>query len=355
MAKELGFGILGAGLVCPFHAHAIRTCTCGRLVAICDVDAKRLAARSQEFEVKAYASLEEMLADPGIDVVNVTTPNHLHHDAVLACAAAGKHVLCEKPPAMSLRDTDEMVAACESAGLKFGCTVQCRVRKAIQAMKGAVESGRFGRLLHADAYMKWYRPADYYQMDAWRSSRRSGAGVTIQHAFHYLDLLQYLAGPVRSVQARMANLSHPTVDLEDTLVAFIDYENGARGVIQASTGLWPGTDLRVELNGEYGTAIIVGEKMGTWKFQDDRPEDEVIRGYGSEQQATGAGGAADFGYHDHQVVIQDLIDAVNEQREVVIPARSVRHTLEVALAMYASAGRGEPVELPLSVDEDVWG
>jgi len=354
MAETLGFGILGAGLVCPFHASAIRDAKGGELVAICDVDEERAAKRAEEFGVKTYHGLEEMLGDPDIDVVNVATPNHLHHDAVLACALAGKHVLCEKPPAMSLVDTDEMVEACAKAGVRFGCTVQCRVRKAIQAMKSAIDSGRFGKLLHADTYMKWYRPADYYHMDAWRASRKSGAGVTIQHAFHYIDLLQYLAGKVKRVSSKMVNLSHPTVELEDTLCAFIEYENGAHGVVQASTGLWPGTDLRIEINGERGTAIMVGEKMHTWQFQEERPEDEEIRLYGSEAQVTGASGAADFGYQDHQVLVQDMIDAVAEGRDVVIPAGTVRHSLEIALAMYASAARGEPVNLPLTTDVSIW-
>ena len=149
---------------------------------------------------------------------------------------------------MSLRETDEMIQTCREAGVKFGCTVQCRARKAIQAIKGAVDSGRFGKLLHADAYMKWFRTTEYYHSDDWRSSRKSGAGVTVQHAFHYIDLLQYLAGPGARVQARMANLAHPTVRLEDTLLAFIDFANGAQGVVEASTALWPGTDVRITMN-----------------------------------------------------------------------------------------------------------
>ncbi len=354
MTDTLGFGILGAGLVCPFHAKSIQEARSARLVAICDLDHARADKRAEEFETQAYYDLDDLLKDPEVDVVNVTTPNHLHHEAVLRCAAAGKHVVCEKPPAMSLAEADEMIDACAKADVKLGCTVQCRVREAIQAIKGAVDSGRFGRLLHADTYMKWYRPADYYHMDAWRSSRKSGAGVTIQHAFHYIDLVQYLAGPVKCVEARMKNLSHPSVDLEDTLLAFLDYENGAQGVVQASTGLWPGTDLRVEINGESGTAIMVGEKMHTWTFQEERAEDEAVRRLGSEVQATAAGGAADFGFHDHLVVIQDMIDAIREDREVIIPVATVRHSLEIALAMYASAGRGKPVELPLAPDESIW-
>ncbi|HUU34087.1 MAG TPA: Gfo/Idh/MocA family oxidoreductase, partial [Vicinamibacterales bacterium] len=204
------------------------------------------------------------------------------------------------------------------------------------------------------AYMKWFRTAEYYHSDAWRSSRRSGAGVTVQHAFHYIDLLQYLAGPAARVEARMTNLAHPSVALEDTLLAFIDFAGGAQGVVEASTALWPGTDVRIEINGEHGTAIVAGERMATWRFRDERPEDAAIRALGDASQATAAGGPADFGYADHQVVIQDLIDAVGEGREVVIPVASVRPTLEIVLAMYQSAARGRPVALPVEDDESAW-
>jgi predicted dehydrogenase len=202
--------------------------------------------------------------------------------------------------------------------------------------------------------MKWFRSTDYYRSDAWRMSRRSGAGVTIQQAFHYVDLLQYLVGPARTVHARMRNLAHPDIDLEDTLLAFIDYERGAQGVLQASTALWPGTDIRIEINGENGTAIMAGERMVTWKFRDDRSEDAEIRSYGSALVATGATGAADLGFHDHQVVIEDMACAIMSGREPMITLASVRPTLEWSLAMYLSAKKNAPISLPLQDEAAVW-
>jgi len=354
MSKTLGFGILGAGLVSPFHAKSVNASTGGKLIGIADVDATRLGKLTTEFNCKGYASLDEMLKDPEIDAVCVCTPNHLHYEAVLKIAAAKKHCLTEKPPAMSLRETDEMIAACKKANVKFGCTVQCRVRKAMQEMKKAINSGRFGTLLQADAYMKWYRAPEYYHMDAWRSSRQSGAGVTVQHAFHYIDVLQFLMGPAKQVQARMNNLAHKDVKLEDTLLAFVDFQNGAQGVVQASTAFWPGTDVRIEVNGTLGTAIMTGEKMTTWKFKDERPEDEEIRQIGNASQGTAATGPAAFGFADHAVVIQDLIDAVNQNREVVIPVSAVRPTLEMVLAMYHSAAKNAVVQLPVQDDPAIW-
>jgi UDP-N-acetyl-2-amino-2-deoxyglucuronate dehydrogenase len=351
---KVGFGLLGAGLIAPFHARAIQASGRGEVVAVAEQNGERLARFTADFPCAGYSTLEEMLADTRVQVVNVLTPNHLHYDAVVKAAVAGKHVLVEKPPAMSLREVDAMAERCRAAGVKAGVVLQCRTRTAVQAMKRAIEQGRFGKLLHADTYMKWFRSIDYYRMDAWRMSRRSGAGVTIQQAFHYIDLLGYLVGPVARVEARMSNLAHPEIDLEDTLLAFVEYRHGALGVVQASTALWPGTDLRIEINGENGTAIMVGERIETWKFRDQRPEDEEIRHYGSAAAATGATGAADLGFQEHQALIEDMIEAIETGRAPMIPLESARPTLEWALAMYQSAKLHEPVELPLVDEERVW-
>jgi predicted dehydrogenase len=351
--SRIGFGLLGTGLIAPFHAKALKASEVAELVAASDVAPDPLARFTAEFGCKEYATLDEMLADPKVQVVSVLTPNHLHFEPVMKSIAAGRHVLIEKPPAMSLREVRQMMAASRAAGVKVGVVLQCRTRQSIQAMRRAIAEGRFGRLLHADMYMKWFRPVEYYRLAAWRAQQHAGSGVTIAQAFHYIDLLQYLAGPVKRVQARMNNLAHPGVELEDTLLAFTEFENGAQGVVQASTALWPGTDIRIELNGASGIAIMTGDRMETWKFRDERPEDAEVRRYGTAGAATGATGAADLGFKEHQVLIEDMVAAICEGREPFIPLASVLPALEWALAMYQSAKEHAPVELP--IDEDrVW-
>ncbi len=354
MDKQVGFAIVGAGLIAPFHLNAIKDSRGARSVGIFDVCRQKAEQIAKNFDLKVYCSLEELLDDGDVDVVCVATPNHLHKDIVVAAAGKGKHVLTEKPPSMSLAETDEMIDACRGAGVKFGCFVQCRVRKAIQAIKTAIEQGRFGKLLRADAYMKWFRPQEYYTSDGWRSEKKSGSGVTVAQGFHYIDLLQYIAGPAAKVEAKMANIAHPGIKLEDDVLANIEYANGAKGVIQLSTAIWPGTDIRIEINGTGGTAVMIGERVDTWKFKDERSEDEQIRKYGDASQATGAGGAADFGHSDHTVVIQDMVDLINTDKEVIIPVSTVRPSLEIVLGMYQSAARGEPVEMPIKDDPSVW-
>lgn len=354
MSEKIGFGVVGAGLIAPFHLNAIKDSVGGYCVGIFDVDMQKSKQMADKFGAEVYSSLEQMLDDERVQVVCVATPNHLHTDTVVAAAAKGKHVITEKPPAMSLAETDKMLEACEKAGVKFGCFVQCRIRKAIQAIKTAVEQGRFGKLLHADAYMKWFRGQDYYTSDGWRGQKQSGSGVTVAQGFHYIDLLQFIAGPAAKVEAKMTNINHPGINLEDDVIAHIDYACGAKGVVQLSTAIWPGTDIRIEINGTEGTAVMVGEVMQTWKFKEEKPEDEQIRKFGDASQATGAGGAADFGHSDHTVVVQNMIEAINNDTDVVIPVRDVRPSLEIVLAMYQSAKYNKPVEMPIKDDNAVW-
>jgi len=355
MAKgEIGFGILGSGLVAPFHLKAILGTEGGQFIGICSRTVEKAKKLATEFGGKVYKSLDSMLKDPSINVIVITTPNQLHHEAVIMCAKAGKHVVTEKPPAMSLKDTDEMIEVCNQAGLKLACTVQSRTRHAVQAMRKAIEEGRYGTLLHGDIYAKWFRPVEYYQNDPWRQVKRFGGGVTVQQGFHYIDLLQYLMGPVKQVYSRMSQIAHPGLNIDDNNISIINYANGAQGIIQLSTAMWPGTDLRMEINGTEGNSIMVGEKMQTWTFKEERPEDEEIRNFGDSSQATGATGAADFGYKDHQVVLQDMIDAIREDHEVLIPVSTVRHSLEIALAMYLSTKENRTVNLPLESEDGIW-
>ncbi len=350
MAEPLGFGLVGCGLVSQFHGQALNASSEGKLVACWDLVPERAQEFADEYGAEAVSSFEDLLQRDDIQVISVLTPNAHHEQYAVAAAEAGKHVLVEKPPEMTLAKTDHMIAAAREAGVELAICLQVRFRKPIEAMKKALEQGRFGRLLHADAFMKWHRPQDYYYRDPWRSSRAAGAGVTIQHAFHYLDLLHHLMGPVARVQARMSNLGHPGVELEDTTLCFLDYANGAQGVLEASTAFYPGTDIRIEVNGENGTAIMEGERITTWAFRDEQPGDDQVRNLGSEEVRTAAGGAADFAYFEHQWLIEDLIAAIRERRDPRVRGLDGRGSLEIALAMYKSADELRPVELPLEQD-----
>ncbi|OGV54682.1 MAG: hypothetical protein A2017_19380 [Lentisphaerae bacterium GWF2_44_16] len=354
MSKK-GFGILGAGMISGIHADALRKSRKAELVAVCDVNEQNAKKLAEKFAPSAtvYTSFDEMLKDGRVEVVDIITPNHMHTEFVLKAAAAKKHVLCEKPPAMSLKETDRMIKACKDASVKFGIFVQCRIREPMRHIKAALEQKRFGKILRVDAVMKWFRAADYYKMDAWRSNRKCGAGVTIQHAFHYIDLLQYLMGPASGVVAEMHNLAHPEIKIEDTLDARITFANGVRGFVQASTAIWPGNDVQIEIYGTDGSAIMCGTAFKLWKFKEEKPEDEKIRASGNAAQATASSDPSALPSEDHQYVIDDCVDAIESGRELCIPCSSVKASLEIALAMYKSDKIKDEVSIPFN-ENDIW-
>jgi predicted dehydrogenase len=344
----LGFGLVGCGLISAFHGKAIQATEGARLVAATDPQQERLDKFCADFGCEAAASFEALLADPRIDVVNILTPNAMHAHFAIPAMDAGKHVVIEKPPDMTLHKVDAMIAARDRNQVQAAISLQVRFRKPIQAMYEAIQSGRFGQLYYAGAHMKWFRDTAYYLMDDWRSKRDQGAGVTIQHAFHYIDLLHHLMGEAESVSAKMCNLAHPQVQLEDTLQAFIGWRNGAKGIVEASTALWPGTDVRIEVNGENGTVVMQGERLVTWQFRDEQPGDAEMTQVGSAAVKTAAGGAADFAFTEHQYMIQDMVRAIREGGEPWVTLEKARGSLEIALAMYESADvHGAAVQLPL--------
>ena len=351
--RKIRFGILGAGLIAPFHANAIEAGKGCALAGIASRSLGKVEKLAAQFGCKPYASYDAMLADPEIDAVDITIPNHLHHDAAIKAANAGKHILVEKPPAMSLAHVDEMIEACARNNVKLGIVLNCRTRPAVLAIRRAIDEGRFGKIYQVDAYMKWFRAQEYYMNDEWRQHEEWGAGATIQQGFHYVDLMHYLGGPVTAVDCRMDNVGHPGVPVDDTVQAFVDYASGASGVFIGSTAHWPGTPVRIEVNGENGVAVLSGKELLTWKFRDERAEDDEIRSLGKEGGLTGAGGAAAIDWDEHMFIAEGMARAILDGGDPVVTAPSARHTLEITLAMYQSAKKGEPVGLPLA-DPRVW-
>lgn len=341
----LRFALVGTGLVADFHAAALRATDKAELAAATDLNAEALKTFAEKYGCEAVPTLEATLARDDIDVVSILTPNATHAALGTKVAAAGKHCLVEKPPDMTLEKADALIEAFDRSGTTLGVCLNCRFRKALEPVRRALAAGRFGTILSGDCYMKWFRPQDYYHLAAWRSSREHGAGVTVQQAFHYYDLLLDLLGPMTRVWARMENLGHAGVPVEDTTTALFEYASGARGILQASTAMYPGSDIRIEINGTRGTAVMSGERLVQFAFDDPQPEDDSALEIGASAGPTGAGGAAGFQYYEHQYLIEDLCDAIREGRPPRVTGGEGRRTLELALAMYQSADTGKWVEL----------
>jgi predicted dehydrogenase len=217
-------------------------------------------------------------------------------------------------------------------------------------MKRAVDEGRFGRLTLGDAYVKWFRTQEYYDSGAWRGTwKLDGGGALMNQAVHTVDLLTWLMGPVAEIQAQTATLAHKRIEVEDVATATLRFENGALGVIEASTAVYPGYLKRIELHGDQGTAVLEEEDLKVWDFTKKTRADAAILKAMQESRSTG-GGAADpsaIGHHGHTAQFRDFVSAINNDRAPAIDGHEGRRSVEIVVAIYKAAKSGKTVKLPL--------
>lgn len=353
LGMAYGFGIIGCGMISRFHARAIQDVKGGKLVACFDsfpAAAEKLAA---ETGCKAYTKLDEMLADPKVQIVTIGTPSGAHLEPAVAAAKAGKHVIVEKPLEITLKRCDAIIQACEKNNVKLSTVFPSRFHTSSVEMKRAIDGKRFGRLTLGDAYVKWYRTQQYYDSGKWRGTwELDGGGALMNQAVHSVDLLTWLMGPVEEVTAHAATIAHERIAVEDNVVATLRFANGALGVIEASTAVYPGYLKRIEIHGSEGTAVMEEEDIKTWDFAKKQKRDEAILRSMAEHRSTG-GGASDpsaIGHHGHARQFQDVVDAIRKNRAPAIDGHEGRRSIEIILAIYKAAETGKAVQLPLKSD-----
>jgi predicted dehydrogenase len=348
--KTYGFGIIGCGMIADFHSAAIADLKHGRLVAVSsrkEANARRLADR---YKVDWYTDYDDMLKRKDLDIVCVCTPSGAHRNPAVAAARAGKHVIVEKPLEITLERCDDIINACDQAGVRLCAIFNSRFTEGSQLVKKTIDSGRFGVLTLGDAYIKWHRTQQYYDSGGWRGTwELDGGGALMNQSIHAIDLLQYFMGPVKSVQAFTATLAHERIEVEDTAVAALRFENGALGVIEGATAAYPGMLKRVEVSGSKGTVILEEEDITKWQFDPELPEDAEIR-QRFAQRRSGGGGAADpraINHANHRRQMENLINAVENGVPHLVDGREGRKAVEIILAIYKSSREGRIVELPL--------
>lgn len=348
-AKDsLGVLIVGCGMIANFHAKAIADSDGMHLVG---VTARRKDA-SDEFAKKygcvSFATIDAALADARIDVVSICTPSGAHLDPAIAAAAAGKHVVIEKPLEVTTQRCDEIIAACEQAGVRLAVTFQSRFHRSSQLLKQALNAGRFGTVTMGDAYVKWFRSQDYYDSGAWRGTwKLDGGGALMNQAIHSVDLLLWLMGDVEELSAFTSTLTHDRIEVEDTAVATLRFKSGALGVIEATTTAYPGSLKRIEVTGSGGSVILEEEDLTQWEFVEPDDQDEIIRREMAGQTETG-GGASDpaaIGHHGHTELFNEVVAAIRENRPSTLDGQQGRRSVEVIQAMYESAKTGRIVRL----------
>lgn len=349
----IGFGIVGCGMISNFHARAINDVRGAKLVACYDskaASAERLAGATG---CAAYQDLDEMLADPAVDVVTIATPSGAHMEPAVAAARAGKHVIVEKPLEITLGRCDKIIAECRKAGVTLSTIFPSRFHDSCRELKKAVDQGRFGRITVGDAYVKWYRTQAYYDSGAWRGTwQLDGGGALMNQAIHSVDLLTWLMGPVVEIRARMGLLAHERIAVEDVAIATVEFANGAMGVIEASTAIYPGYLKRIEIHGSAGSAVMEEEDFIKWDFAKKSARDVAILERMASRKS-GGGGAADpaaIGHHGHARQFQDVVNAIKKKTNPSIDGPEGRRSVEIILGIYKAAETGRAVKLPLKSD-----
>ncbi len=347
--KNFGFGIVGAGMIAHFHAKAIAELANGRLIGIYSVNKPKSDAFASEHNCAAYDTLEHMLAVPEIDIVCICTPSGIHLEPALKSIEAGKHCLIEKPLEITVERCDEIIAAARKAGVKVGVIFPSRFYEASRLFKESINRSRFGSLVLGGAYIKWHRSEAYYASGRWRGTwEYDGGGALMNQGIHSVDLLQWYMGPVESVQATAANIRHKNIEVEDTIVATLNFKNGALGTIECSTAVFPGTLKRIEIMGTEGTAILEEDSFIKWQFQQEEAVDEQIRNAMKDATASkgGASNPADISFVGHQKQMEDMIRAIETDQEPAINGEEGRKSVEIVRAIYESARTGTRVNLP---------
>ena len=349
----LGFGIIGCGMIANFHSRAINDVRGAKLVACLDNVSAAADRLAKSTGCRAYHRLDEMLADPDLDVVTIGTPSGAHMDPAVAAARAGKHVIVEKPLEITLKRCDKIIKECEKAGVVLSAIFPSRFHRSSVEIKKAIERGRFGQLTAGDTYVKWYRSQEYYDSGAWRGTwELDGGGALMNQAIHSVDLLTWLMGPVAEIRGQIALLAHKRIEVEDHAVATLRFANGALGVIEASTAIYPGYLKRIEIHGSTGSAIMEEEDIIKWDFAQRTARDTVIEKQMAEQ-ISGGGGAADpaaIGHHGHTRQFQDVVKAIQKGTTPAIDGHEGRRSVEIILAIYKAAESGRAVSLPLKSD-----
>jgi predicted dehydrogenase len=348
---ELGFGIIGAGNIARLHAQAVRDLEPAgvKLRAFLASTPERVGPLAAQYGVDGLTDAAAFFARPDIHVVTICTPSGTHADLGAQAAAAGKHVVTEKPIDVTLAAARRLIDACDGAGVRLGVIFQSRFLPAVALIKQAIERGRFGRLYLVDAYVKWFRAAAYYQAARWRGTKAlDGGGALINQAIHTVDLAQYFAGPVASVFGYTDRKHHPQIESEDTALALVKYRNGAAGVIQATTSVAPGFSRRVELHGERGSVILDGNDISVWQLEGQGEEEAILERLRAQAKDTsdGASNPMNLDIAGHRQQLADFVEALRTGRAPAIDGREGLRALEIVLAVYASAAAGEKVELP---------
>jgi UDP-N-acetyl-2-amino-2-deoxyglucuronate dehydrogenase len=337
-----GFGIVGTGVIAATHAQAIAALPNAHLVAVTDVRPDVARAFAEAHGCAAEPDLAALLAREDVEVVAVCVPSGLHAEVGVQAAAAGKHLVVEKPIEVTLAAADRLIKAADAFGVALTVISQHRFDAGLIELRRLLDDGALGNLVLGEAKTKWYRTQDYYDSADWRGTLAFDGGALLNQGIHYVDLLRWCMGPVAEVTAMSATSSH-RMEAEDTALALLRFTSGALGTIVASTAVYPGFAQQLEITGTNGTVIIEDGDIARVDLRGSG------YGRGGERREpappTAAADPALTGVASHAAQIADLLSAIEQGRQPQVTAESARDALEIVNAVYESSRTGRPVIL----------
>ena len=362
-SRRVRTALIGCGKVGRTHAQALSQLPESQFVAVCSRDAARAAALAQEYGIRGYTDLQEMLRDARVEALIVSTPHPVHAESAVIAARAGVHVLIEKPLAANLRDCDAILEAAEKTGITLGVVAQRRFYEPVQRVWQALQAGKIGRPILAEVIILGWRDEAYYRSDPWRGTwAGEGGNLLVNQAPHQLDLLQWFMGPVKELFGYWDNLNHPYIEVEDTAVAVMRFENGALGSIVASNSQKPGIYGKVHVHGENGASLGVQTEGGAMFIAgmsevQEPPindiwtvpgEEEMLARWQDEDRAVFE--RVHAASHYLHLADQDFLRAVLEGRLPLVTGLDGRRVVEIFTAIYRSQRDGQPVKFPLDAE-----
>jgi UDP-N-acetyl-2-amino-2-deoxyglucuronate dehydrogenase len=355
MKEKLGFALVGCGRIAQKYSEifAAEQIPAARLVAVCDIRQERADKLATRHSVPAFTDYRRMMDERAsdIDAVCVLTESGHHARETLALASYGKHLVVEKPMALTLEDADRMIAACDAAGIKLFVVKQNRYNLPIRKLREAVDAGRFGKLVMGTTRVRWCRRQPYYDQDDWRGTWALDGGVFANQASHHVDLLQWFLGEPVSVFAS-GRTALVDIETEDTGAAVVNFANSALGVIEATTAARP-VDLEGSLSilGETGMVEVGGfaaNRIKTWQFEPKLPDDEDVTTKFNQNPPNVYG----FG---HVAYLEHVIDAILHGKPSLVDGLEGRRSLELVTAIYESMATGAPVTMRFRVRNSLLG
>jgi UDP-N-acetyl-2-amino-2-deoxyglucuronate dehydrogenase len=339
----LNFALVGCGRIAKRHSELLgfHEINGAKLVSVCDNVIDKANRIAEQFKVPAYQDMNDMMESESIDVVVVLTPSGLHAEHVVNLSKYGKHIMVEKPMALSVEDTENMIYVCDENNIKLFIIKQNRFNVPVVKLREALDAGRFGKLTLGTVRVRWARHQAYYDQDPWRGTWAMDGGVLTNQASHHVDMLEWMMGDVESVFAKMTT-ALADVETEDTAIVTLKFKNGALGIIEATTATRP-TNLEgsISILGEHGVVVVGGvavNEMQTWAFEDDQDEDSNIL----EEFSVNPPNVYGFG---HQAYYKHVVDCIKNGSANLVDGLQGRKSIELISAIYESAETGKEVFL----------